>query len=167
MANNTQEAMLFWKLAPGDVNKAMLDQDPNPCKDTVATAQSWKDLQSLPERIGRIAADIPIEPQDMDIIRRGHIPEVMEDHWFMYCDDRTIRYFRSWTGICIFEADYSRKDENQYHITEIRVNLECPDVPVMGPSAAGHLLLALLASEVGAPWMPFWAEFESSLEKGE
>lgn len=164
---NEKEAMLFWKLAPGDVNKAMLDQDPNPSKDTVATAESWHDLKGLPENIGRISTNITVIAEDMATIRLGHIPEVMEDHWFMYCDAGTIRYFRSWTGICIFEADYSGNDEDGYVITEVRVNLECADVPYMGPMAAGHLFMALLAAEVGAPWMPLWAEFESNLEKGE
>ena len=30
----------------------------------------------------------------------------MEDHWFMFCDDNSINYFRSWTGIQIFKGHY-------------------------------------------------------------
>ena len=39
-----------------------------------------------------------ISAEAMQEVRYGHIPEAMEDHWFMYCDESTIRYHRSWKG---------------------------------------------------------------------
>ena len=51
----------------------------------------------------------------------GHIPEVMEDHWFMYCDDNSINYYRSWTEIQIFKAYYKLID-NEYVIYNIEIN---------------------------------------------
>ena len=44
----------------------------------------------------------------------GHIPEVMEDHWFMYCDENSINYFRSWTGNQIFKGYYRLENESLY-----------------------------------------------------
>jgi hypothetical protein len=40
---------------------------------------------------------IEVDAEDMEILRKGHIPNAQEDHWFMYCDDEHIRYYRSWT----------------------------------------------------------------------
>lgn len=45
----------------------------------------------------------------------------MEDHWFMYCDESTIRYYRSWTGFCIYVAKYVDNGDS-CKITELMVN---------------------------------------------
>ena len=37
----------------------------------------------------------------MDQIRAGHIPEMMEDKWFIYWQDDRLFFHRSWTGYCI------------------------------------------------------------------
>lgn len=76
----------------------------------------------MPEEYVIIRTDITIPAEAMAVIRKGHVPETMEDNWFMYCDGNAIRYFRSWTGVCIFEAFYEKKDSGDYRITHIKVN---------------------------------------------
>jgi len=51
----------------------------------------------------------------------GHIPEAMEDHWFMYCDENSINYFRSWSGIQIFKG-YYKLENNSYIIHTLEIN---------------------------------------------
>ena len=67
------------------------------------------------------SSEFKITKEEMNILKMGHIPEVMEDHWFMYCDDNSINYYRSWTGIQIFKAYYKIVDD-EYVIYEIDVN---------------------------------------------
>ena len=67
--------------------------------------------------------DIDVSEADMDILRRGHIPDAMEDHWFMYCDDKAIRYYRSWTGMPAFEARYVKTNLGA-KITSLKMNRE-------------------------------------------
>ena len=161
-----RRALLLWKLGPGDMNRLMSGENPCPEKTQRATADSWQNLQQMPEKVGLVKMGVPVSAEDMEILRMGHIPAVMEDHWFMYCDDTAIRYYRSWTGTLIFEAEYCR-DGDGYKITSLKVNLECGDVPWMGPQAAGSLFMCLAAADIDADWYRFWERFVENLEKGE
>ena len=84
----------------------------------------------------------------MDIVKYGHIPEAMEDHWFMYCDETTTRYYRSWTGICIFVARYE-DDGSQCRISELQVNSDPDQYRGKGDEKDVALFLALLTEEYG------------------
>ena len=46
--------------------------------------------------------DRVFSPQDMDRIRRGVVPEAMEDKWFIYWKEGMLFFQRSWTGFCIY-----------------------------------------------------------------
>lgn len=89
-------------------------------KSKIATKDSWK-TQPMPEKHTTIAMDESITSEAMRVVKCGHIPEAMEDHWFMYCDETTIRYHRSWTGICIYIAKYE-DDGATCRISELTVN---------------------------------------------
>ena len=113
--NNQQEseqmkqfqAVMLWKLGLGHMGRYFNGENPLPDKNEIATKDSWK-TESMPnEDVSRLQMGITVTDEDMEIIRRGHIPEAQEDHWFMCCDDEYIRYYRSWTGMCAFEADQS------------------------------------------------------------
>lgn len=92
----------------------------NPKSGEAATAK--KNLWRMPEEKAVINKfEIKVPAAAMDNIRLGHMDKMMEDHWYMYCDDSTIRYYRSWTGICAYEAQYV-KDGEDYRITEVAVN---------------------------------------------
>ena len=75
----------------------------------------------MPEKHTTIAMDESITSEAMRVVKCGHIPEAMEDHWFMYCDETTIRYHRSWTGICIYIAKYEDNGAT-CRISELTVN---------------------------------------------
>jgi 8-oxo-dGTP diphosphatase len=45
----------------------------------------------------------------------------MEDKWFAYFADDTLYWHRSWTGICIYVADFTQ-DGDTYHIERLRAN---------------------------------------------
>ena len=90
----------------------------------VATKDSWN-IEPMPDKHTTIPMDETIPSAAMQIVKNGHIPEAMEDRWFMYCDDTTIRYYRSWTGFCIYIAKYS-DNGTECKITELTVNRD-PD----------------------------------------
>ena len=69
----------------------------------------------------RIDCNIILSPEEFKIISMGHIPDGMDDHWFMYCDNTAIKYFRSWTGIQIFKG-YYRFENNSYIIYALEIN---------------------------------------------
>ena len=100
------------------------DDKQTPVKTKVATKDSWN-IEPMPDKHVIIPIDETIPSAAMRIVKQGHIPEAMEDHWFMYCDDTTIRYYRSWSGFCIYIAKYS-DDGTNCKITELTVNRD-PD----------------------------------------
>ena len=54
----------------------------------------------------------------MPLVFRCYFPNV---HRFMYCDENSINYYRSWTGIQIFKA-YYKLMYNEYIIYMIEIN---------------------------------------------
>lgn len=91
----------------------------------------------------------------MQIIKYGHIPEAMEDHRFMYCDENTIRYYRSWKGICIFEARYMDCGD-VYRITELKTNREPSQYGNEDNKKDAYLFMALLTEEYGGDAREYW-----------
>ena len=100
--------------------KRSRSEDSTPTTARVATKDSWN-IEPMPEKHITLPMDETISSAAMRTVKLGHIPEVMEDHWFMYCDDTTIRYYRSWTGFCIYIAKYE-DDGTNCRITELTVN---------------------------------------------
>ena len=51
----------------------------------------------------------------MTALRRGNIPQAMEDKWFWYMEGNTLFVHRSWTGACIYRIDFS--SDNRHKVT--------------------------------------------------
>ena len=151
---NELRALKLWKMGAGNSAKRFNGENPIPEKTEVATEDSWKTLP-MPDSNTTIPMDVVISREAMDIVKMGHIPSAMEDHWFMYCDDDTIRYYRSWTGICIFVAKFEECGE-QYTITELTVNREQEQYGSTDVKHDVALFLALLTEEFGGDASEFW-----------
>ena len=86
-----------------EINYA-LTGDPQwlPDKSEVATAESWE-TEPMPKERLCVDVDFHMSAEQFALLRRGHIPHVMEDKWFIYFDEgeSEIRLYRSWTGYCI------------------------------------------------------------------
>ncbi len=57
----------------------------------------------------------------MKYIRRGLVPEQMEDKWFIYWKDDALFFHRSWTGFCIYVVRFAAKGDS-FGMTEADVN---------------------------------------------
>lgn len=115
-----KKALTQWQNGLGDMNKVLSHENPMPSKKVKATSQSWKNLPFNGEPV-KTSIHIELTNEQFEIISQGHIPRVMEDHWFMYCDDFAIHYFRSWTGFPVFKAFY-RKTNQGYEIYALNIN---------------------------------------------
>lgn len=58
----------------------------------------------LPEPILREWFDFPLSfsSEQGDKLRRGHIPLMMEDRWFVFYENGWLYFCRNWTGASIF-----------------------------------------------------------------
>lgn len=159
------KAMMFWKLGLGHMGKKFDGKDANPSKTTPPTEEMIKDLHPMPtdDDASDYKLAIPLYKDDLAILKMGHVPEAQEDHWFMYTDDEYIRYYRSWTGMCAFEAHYS-KDGDDYLIDHLRMNKNLAQFGVNGDEAGAWLFRYLLIAEIGADADAAWQAYLDAWE---
>ena len=67
----------------------------------IAKRTDWK-TEPLPPRRTNIPLDRSFKPHEMERIHQGLVPAQMEDKWFIFWEDNTLFFHRSWTGFCIF-----------------------------------------------------------------
>lgn len=152
------ETMMQWKLGLGDMGKYFQGKMHLPGKFVIATKDSWT-IQPMPDRdITTMKVNIPVSNLNMDIIKRGHIPEVQEDHWFMYCDEEYIRYYRSWSGDCSFVAHYIRED-GHWLIDELTMSHALIEFGVNGDIPGLYLFLYLIMAETGLDASREWQDY--------
>lgn len=156
-------AIMHWKLGLGNFNKQISGESPLPNKSKTATLNDWK-TESMPnnsEDVSEVTMNFMIPSEPMKIIQKGHIPESQEDHWFMYCDEEYIRYFRSWTGMCSFEAHYIKEGED-YLIDKLRINRNLAEFGVNGDEAGTALFRYLIIAESGGNSEKAWNDYISA-----
>ena len=124
----------------------------------VATRDSWK-TSPMPEKNVKLPLGLRLTDELMRAILYGHIPSAMEDHWFMYCGDNKIRYFRSWSGFCIYEASLEEVGDG-FEVKDLTINQD-PAEYEGDPEKAKALFCALLMQECGGDAEPYWNEYTS------
>jgi len=85
-----------------------------------ATKDSWT-THPLPEKHTRSAASWSFTGHEFGQMKRGLIPEQMEDKWFIYHSDGLLHFHRSWTGYCIYQVKFRERGSN-YEIARILVS---------------------------------------------
>ena len=151
-----EKALMMWKLGAGNSAKRFNGENPIPEKTKVATKDTWN-VEPMPEKRVVIPLDETIPSDAMRVVKYGHIPDAMEDHWFMYCDESTIRYYRSWTGFCIYVARYV---DNGIicKITELMVNRDPEQYGCTDNEHDVALFMALLTEEYGGDASKYWSK---------
>lgn len=149
-------AVKMWTSGLGNSAKRFDGEDPIPEKRAVATKDSWKTMP-MPEEHVTVPLGIRLNEKQMSIVRCGHIPEAMEDHWFMYVEGDCIRYYRSWTGLCMFEG-LVEKDGDGYVIKSLTINQDRDQVNI-GEDEAKSLFCALLMEECGGDAGEYWDKY--------
>ena len=154
------KAIMRWKLGLGNFNKVMNGESPLPKKTRAATADDWKTepMPDDPQETTTLKLAIPISEEAMSILHKGHIPEVQEDHWFMYSDNEYIRYYRSWTGMCVFIAHY-HKETDVYLIDELTMNHGLAAFGVNGNDSGAWLFRYLITAETGGDADGAWKDY--------
>jgi hypothetical protein len=85
-----------------------------------ARKDSWK-THPMPEQRAVLNFNAEFSKEEFQKISAGVIPEEMEDKWFIYLDENTLNFHRSWTGFCVFQVEFERANE-KYRVTRALVN---------------------------------------------
>lgn len=80
----------------------------------IADRNDWTRLD-MPEQHDTFIFQRPFTAQQMAALRRGNIPQEMEDKWFWFMEGDTLFAHRSWTGVCIYRIDF--KPDNKHVVT--------------------------------------------------
>lgn len=77
-----------------------------------ASRGDWQ-ITSMPPRHVVLAYDamptIRYSAEEFDRIRWGVVPQALEEKWFIHADGDRLFFHRSWTGYCIYVADFERR----------------------------------------------------------
>ena len=80
----------------------------------IADRNDWTRLD-MPEKHDTFILQRPFTAQQLEALRRGNIPQEMEDKWFWFMEGDTLFAHRSWTGVCIYRIDF--KPDNKHIVT--------------------------------------------------
>lgn len=159
------QAIMHWKLGLGNMGKFFNGENPMPSKDKIATEDSWKTEPWSEDSDDWSVCEVNIRlPREaMNILRKGHIPDAQEDHWFMYVDSEYIRYYRSWTGMPAFKAHY-KECSNGYVIDSVKMNKALCEFGVNGDVAGVAIFNYLIVAEIGGDFDKAWKDYLSAWE---
>ena len=99
---------------------------------TTARRGDWK-TEPMPARHEIFILKRAFTDEQMAALRRGHVPEAMEDKWFWFMEGSALFAHRSWTGFCIYRIDFMdggahvvtvNRDPAQYGGTDIEQDAE-------------------------------------------
>ena len=104
----------------------------NRSRKNIAHREDWKS-EPMPDKHETFVLKRSFSDEEMKALRRGNIPEAMEDKWFWYMEGLTLFAHRSWTGYCIYQIDFKEddnhlvtvnRDPEQYKCTSIVEDIE-------------------------------------------
>lgn len=80
-----------------------------------------RNILPMPEEHETFILHRTFTAQQMAALRKGNIPQEMEDKWFLFMEGDTLFAHRSWTGYCIFCIDFRPDDR---HVVTVNMNKE-------------------------------------------
>jgi hypothetical protein len=86
----------------------------------IASRDSWT-THPLPDEHAQLTTSWTFTKQQFDQMKRGLIPEQMEDKWFIYYEDGWLHFHRSWTGYCIYQIQFWERDSD-FAVAQILVS---------------------------------------------
>lgn len=89
----------------------------------IAKPSDWQNWP-MPDARATVALDLAYTSAEMDRIRAGLVPRVMEDKWFIYWTDGLLSFHRSWTGACIYQVRFVAEPDGCARAVEATVNRE-------------------------------------------
>src|ERR1700722_2599904 len=78
---------------------------PHSAPNQTATRDSWKIIPP-PTRRADLAFTESFTQEELERMKRGLIPQQMEDKWFIYFDEPWLYFHRSWTGARIYAVRF-------------------------------------------------------------
>lgn len=92
----------------------------NPDETKIARQDSWKTME-MPATVASLPLNKTYTLEEFSVLARGFVPQVMEDKWFIFMQENTLFFHRSWTGLCIYQVTFEQSS-TEYVVREALVN---------------------------------------------
>ncbi len=89
--------------------------------------EDWQTC-AMPEANDRFEIEASLPEDKLNVLRHGHLPREMEDKWFWYMEGDVLYAHRSWTGFCIYIADFSDKGKIKVTVNRDPQQYTCTDI---------------------------------------
>lgn len=86
--------------------------------------EDWPNLQTELKRFDTLYPTLRYSAEEMVKIRRGFLPTVQEEKWFLVFSGNRLRMHRSWTGLLIFDVGFEFDQQGAAHVSDIIVSRE-------------------------------------------
>ena len=93
----------------------------------IARRGDWK-TKPMPEQQETFVLERHFSDEEMEALRRGNVPQGMEDKWFWFMEGPTLWAHRSWTGHCIYRIDFQEDDRHLVTVSRDPEQYKCTDV---------------------------------------
>lgn len=90
-----------------------------------AKSNDWK-TRALPASVKELVFEREFSRVEMEQIQSGLVPKEMEDKWFIYYDNDSLNFHRSWTGHQIYKLTFTHLDTTS-KVTHILVNRDASE----------------------------------------
>jgi alpha-galactosidase len=81
----------------------------------IATSKSWPIDEFTASH--KLYISLVISSEDMQSVKAGFVPRVMENKWFIYMEGNYLYFHRSWTGMAVYRVKFEQEG-NSYIATE-------------------------------------------------
>lgn len=157
--DDAKKVLMQWSLGFGDANERLFGNGGGERPKRRAIKSDWK-THRMPRTHARLDLGLRIIQDEFERLAFGHIPQAMEDHWFMHFDGDSFCFYRSWTGYCIFKVHVVR-DKADFLLDYAIVNRK-PEQYGETDDGRDALLACILVGEaigrdVGALWSAYFA----------
>ena len=93
----------------------------------VADKNDWNHSE-MPERHDTFILHREFTADQMATLRRGNVPQGMEDRWFWYMENDTLFAHRSWTGSCIYIIEFQSDGNHRVTVNRNPNEYKCTDI---------------------------------------
>jgi 8-oxo-dGTP pyrophosphatase MutT (NUDIX family) len=144
------------RLRPG-LFRALASARLDPGRETLSLGAMRSDWQTqpMPVACAQLGLNRTFSADEMGKLRRGFIPEAMEEKWFVYYEDQTLFFHRSWTGVCIYQARVQELGDGGGQLISAVVNRDPEQYTATDDAHDVRLLLYLIDGILLGQFVPF------------
>ncbi len=92
----------------------------------IAEKGDWKTVD-MPEKNSLFTLHRSFTDEQMKVLRKGNIPQAMEDKWFLYMEGNTLYAHRSWSGFCIYRITFAQTGDHKVTVNCDPEQYNCSD----------------------------------------